>query len=67
MALEKQVVIDRIEIVEKDIIQVRRVTRILEDNTVISEAYDRWVLNPGQDVSDQDPKVQAVANAVWSK
>jgi len=66
MSLEKKIVIDKIEVLESNIIQVRQATRIIEDGTPLSESYERWTLNVGDDLANQDPKVQAVANAVWS-
>jgi hypothetical protein len=65
MALEKQIVIDKIEVMETDHVQVRQVTRIVEDGTPLSESYQRWALTKGDDISGQDPKVQAVCKAVW--
>lgn len=67
MSLEKQIVIDKIEVLEDGAIQVRQATRIVENNTPLSETYERWVLNKGDDVSTQDPKVQAIANAIWGE
>lgn len=66
MALEKQISIDKIEVVENGIIQVRQITRIVEDGNELSASYHRWTLTPGQDVSDQEPRVQAIANATWT-
>ena len=66
MALEKKVVIDKIEILELGQIQVRQATRIIEDGVEISISYHRSVLNPGDDLTDQDPKVVAIANAIWT-
>jgi hypothetical protein len=66
MSLEKQQVIDKIEVVENGIIQVRQVTRILEDGNVLSSSYHRWSLVPNQDVSDQPANVQAIAAAAWT-
>lgn len=66
MALEKEIKIDKIEIVENGIIQVRQITRILEDGNELSASYHRWSLTPGQDVSDQEDRVQAIAAATWT-
>jgi len=66
MSLEKQQVIDKIEVVENGIIQVRQVTRILEDGNVLSSSYHRWSLVPNQDVTDQPANVQAIAAAAWT-
>ena len=65
--LEKQLIIDKIEIVESDAVQVRQVVRIVEGGKTLSESYNRWVLNKGDDISEQDAKVQAVCNAVWGE
>ena len=65
MALEKQVVVDKVEIVgDFAHVQVRTATRIVEDGNVISTSYHRHVVTPGQDYSNEDPKVQAVCAAV---
>jgi hypothetical protein len=59
-------VIDKIEVVENGIIQVREATRILKDGEQIAQTYHRWLLTPGQDISEQPTNVQAIANAAWT-
>jgi hypothetical protein len=66
MALTKQAVIDKIEVVENGIVQVRERTDVLEDDAVLSASYHRWSLSPGDDLTGQDPKVVAIANAIWT-
>ena len=66
MALNKTEVVDKIETLENGTIQIRTATRIDEDGTVLSSSFHRHVLTPGQDLTDQDPKVVAIANAVWT-
>ena len=66
MTLVKQQVIDKIEVLEMGQVQVRTATRVLEDGAVLSSSFHRHVLHPGQDLTDQDPKVSAIANAVWT-
>jgi len=66
MALTKENVVDKIEVLESGQVQVRTATRVLEDGAVLSSAFHRHVLAPGQDLTDQDPKVVAIANAVWT-
>lgn len=63
MSLEKQTVVDRIEIVENGCVQVRTATRVLEDGSVISQTYHRHVVAPGDDYSNEDTRVQAVCAA----
>ena len=66
MALEKQIAIDKIEVIENGIIQVRQITRIIEDGVELSNSFHRWSLTPNQDVSDQENRVKAIANAIWT-
>jgi hypothetical protein len=65
MALNKTEVVDKIEVLENGTIQVRCATRIDEDGTVLSSSFHRHVLAPGDDLTDQDPKVSAIATATW--
>jgi hypothetical protein len=67
MALVKEVVIDKIEVLESNAIQVRQATRVLEDNVVLSTSYHRHVLSPGADLTNEDPKVAAIATAAWAE
>ena len=65
--LEKKIAIDKIEVLETGQIQVRQATRIIEDGKVISQAFHRHICDPDKtDMSDQDPKVQAIAATVWT-
>lgn len=66
MTIEKQVVIDKIEVIENGTIQVRQNTRIVEDNKTIAETYARWTCAPGQDVSGQDQRIQDIAKVIWT-
>lgn len=61
--IEKQITIDRTEVVENGTVQVRQVTRIMEDGNELSKSFHRWTIAPGQDYSDQEPKVQAICAA----
>ena len=63
MALTKQVVVDKIEVLENGVVQVRTATRIVEDGEVISSSYHRHVVCPGDDYSDEDSRVQAICAA----
>ncbi len=66
MALTKETVVDKIEVLEMGQVQVRTATRVLEDGTVLSSSFHRHVLSPGDDLTDQDPKVVAIAAATWT-
>ena len=63
MALEKQTVVDKIEVVENGCVQVRTATRIVEDGNVISTSYHRHVVAPADDYSNEDARVKAICAA----
>jgi hypothetical protein len=58
--------IDRIEVITGGVIQVRQATIIERDGEFVSRTFHRWVLTPDSDISDQEQKVQDIANAVWT-
>jgi hypothetical protein len=66
MALTKEVAIDKIEVVENGTLQVRQVTRVMEDGKELSSSYHRWSFPPNSDVSAQPANVQAIASAAWT-
>ena len=63
MALEKVQVVDRIEVTEVGVVQVRTATRIMEDGNQISGTFHRHVVAPGDDYSSEDARVQAICAA----
>jgi len=63
MSLEKQIIVDRVEVVENGSVQVRTATRIVEDGKTISETFHRHVVAPGDDYSGEDARVQAICAA----
>jgi len=80
MAIEKQTIVEKIEVVNQWSIQVAQDTVITEGNTEIGRSRHRHVLAPCTSSKDSDDKwthtdtditgeateVQAVANAVWT-
>ena len=66
MALTKEVVIDKIEVLESGSIQVRQAIRVIEDGKVLSTSYHRHALSPGDALANEDPKVAAIATAAWA-
>jgi hypothetical protein len=58
--------IDRIEVVELGLIQVRQATIIERDGQFVSRTFHRWVLTPDMDISNQEQKVKDIANAAWT-
>jgi len=77
VALTKETVVDKIEVLEMGQVQVRTATRVKEDGTVLSSSFHRHVVEPSvkrgeplawadTDISGEDARVQAVANATWT-
>ena len=67
MALTETTKVDLIELVETNHIQVRTATIIEKDGTEIARTFHRHVKHPGDDITNEDPKVQAIANAIWTE
>jgi hypothetical protein len=67
MALIEKQIVDKIELVENNSIQVRTANIIEKDGTEIARTFHRHVLSPGDSIVNEDPKVQAIANAVWTE
>ena len=67
MTLASTNTIDKIEILENGVIQVRQAQVITDSGNEIARNFSRWVLSPGEDVSTQDPKVKAIATAIWTE
>jgi len=60
--ITKEILIDKIEILEDGTIQIREKTRFVEDGVMLSESNtDRRVLYPGCDVSIEPANIQALA------
>jgi len=66
MALTESTKIDQIEVVNDWNIQVRQATVIERNGEFVSRTFHRWVLTPDMDISDQEQKVQDIANATWT-
>ena len=75
MALTKETVVDKIEVMEMGEVQVRTATRVKEDGAVLSTSFHRHYLEPSTkdsgswadtDISGEDARVQAIANATWT-
>jgi hypothetical protein len=67
MALTKEVVIDQITVLEDGQMQVREVTRIMEDGVELSKSYHRHVVSPGDDLTKEDAKVAEVGTVVHTE
>lgn len=67
MALTEKIIVDQIEVTETNHIQVRTATIIERDGTEISRTFHRHIVSPGNDVTNEDPKVQTIANALFTE
>ena len=82
MALSKVTIVDKMEVLEKGQVQVRTVTRIIEDEVELSSSYHRHVVDPqvrtgyvkggsagtwaATDITGEDARVQAICTAAWT-
>ena len=75
MALTKETIVDKIEVLEMGQVQVRTATRVMEDGAVLSSSFHRHVVEPSTkasgswadtDISGEDARVQAIATATWT-
>ena len=75
MALTKEIIVDKIEVLEMGQVQVRTATRVLEDGVALSSSFHRHVVVPSTktgdtwgdtDISGEDARVQAIATATWT-
>ena len=75
MALTKEIIVDKIEVLEDGIVQVRTLTRVKEDGVELSSSFHRHHLEPSckdsgswadTDISGEDARVQAIATATWT-
>ena len=82
MALTKETVVDKIEVLEKGNVQVRTATRVLEDDVELSSSFHRHVIEPqvrtgyekdvsagtwaATDVTGEDARVAAICTASWT-
>ena len=75
MALTKEVIVDKIEVLELGQVPVRTATRVMEDGVELSSSFHRHVVVPSTkasgswadtDISGEDARVQAIATATWT-
>ena len=67
MALQEKSVVDKIEVLLNGSIQVRRRDQILKNGVEVASTFHRHVINPGDDVSNEDERVAAVATTLWTE
>jgi hypothetical protein len=62
--LEKQIVIDRIEVLQDQTVAVRYILTINEDGNLLAQEIKGNYIRPGNDYSAEDAKVQAICATV---
>lgn len=62
--LEKQTVIDRIEVLQDQTVAVRYILTITEDGNLLAQEIKGNYIRPGDDYSAEDAKVQAICATV---
>lgn len=65
--MEKVTFVDQIEVVANGAVQVRTRTNVVEDGVVIGSSLHRHVVNPGDDYSNEDARVQAICSATHTQ
>ena len=67
MALQEKSVVDKIEVLLDGCIQVRTKNQILKDGVEVASTFHRHAIAPGDDVSNEDERVAAVATTLWTE
>ena len=70
MALLKQTITDKIEtvkVLDYYVLQIREAIQVLEDDSILSQSYNRYVINPDHNVDEiEDTVVKAQFNAIMT-
>ena len=75
MAITKEIVVDKIEVLEMGQVQVRTATKTVEDGNELNRSFHRHVIEPSTkigdtwedtDISSEDARVQAICTATWT-
>ena len=67
MALSESIEYDKIEIVgEYKHVQVRKATVIKKDGKELTRSFERYVLDPESDITNEPTDIQTICNVVWT-
>ena len=75
MAITKETVVDKVEVLEMGQVQVRTATKIMEDGNELNRSFHRHTVVPSvknddtwedTDISSEDARVQAICTATWT-
>jgi len=68
MALSESIEYDKIEIVGiYKAVQVRKATVIKKDGVELTRTFERYVLHPDSDITNEPTEVQTICNVVWTQ
>tara|TARA_R100000231_G_C5280834_1_gene151549 strand:- start:126 stop:365 length:240 start_codon:yes stop_codon:yes gene_type:complete len=68
MALSETVEYDKIEVFgQYKQVGVRQATVITKDGVEIARTFNRYVLSPDEDITNQPTEVQSICNLVWTQ
>lgn len=67
MALTRDSIIDQITVLDDGQVLVRKANRVIDGGAVISKAYHRHIVEPGQSLDEEDSRVRAVCQAVHTE
>ena len=68
MALSESIEYDKIEIVGLyKAVQVRKATVIKKDGVELTRSFERYVLHPDSDITNEPTEVQTICNVVWTQ
>ena len=67
MSLSESIEYDKIEIVgEYKQVQVRKATVIKKDEKELTRTFERYVLDPESDITNEPTEIQTICNVVWT-
>lgn len=67
MALTKETIVDRVEVVENGAVQVRTTIIVKDGDELVSRTFVRHVINPGDDYTGQANEVKEICKVVHTK
>ena len=67
MALSKETVVDRIEILEDGQMQIRTAVRIIENGSPLAQQFHRHVIEPGDDLTKEDKRVKDIGELIHTQ
>jgi len=66
MALTKEEIQDKIEVLEDGTMQVRVATKVFDDGILVAESYHRKVVTPEDDVTNEIGLAKEIADKIFT-